>query len=190
MTAGLVLTLGLHDPTVLGWGLGGEVALSLAQRHPGIVSSLVLVDTSVGGAGAPGPAPQVVRLLAMPGATPLALSGLLFPPTTAGLQERVLWQNDLFAGTTDWLTATTVRAQAALQAAIWKRSTLAQGLSRVTIPALVVSGADDVVFPPVSSNLLAVELPHATSVTFAGAGYGAIMQDGPAFVAAVEKFTK
>ena len=52
MTAGLVLTLGLSDPTVLGWGLGGEIALSLAKRHPGIVSSLVLVDTSVGGAGA------------------------------------------------------------------------------------------------------------------------------------------
>ena len=190
MTAGLVLTLGLSDPIVLGWGLGGEIALSLANRHPGIVSSLVLVDTSVGGAGAPGPAPQVVRLLATPGATPLALSGLLFPPTTAGLQERVLWQNDLFAGTTDWLTATTIRAQAALQAAIWKRSTLAQGLSQVTIPVLVVSGADDVVFPPAGANLLAVELPHATSVTFAGAGYGAVMQDEPAFVAAVENFTR
>ncbi len=190
MTAGLVLTLGLSDPTVLGWGLGGQIALSLAKRHPGIVSSLVLVDTSVGGAGTSGPASQVVRLLATPGATPLALSGLLFPPTTAGLQERVLWQNDLFAGTTDWLTAATTRAQAALQAAIWRRSTLGQGLSQVTIPVLVVSGADDVVFPPTNANLLAVELPHATSVTFAGAGYGAIMQDEPAFVAAVEKLTR
>ena len=34
MTAGLVLTLGLSDPIVLGWGLGGEIALSLAERHP------------------------------------------------------------------------------------------------------------------------------------------------------------
>jgi pimeloyl-ACP methyl ester carboxylesterase len=48
MTAGLVLTLGLSDPTVLGWGLGGQIAMSLAERHPGIASSLVLVDTSVG----------------------------------------------------------------------------------------------------------------------------------------------
>jgi len=30
-------------------GLGGQIAMSLAERHPGIASSLVLVDTSVGG---------------------------------------------------------------------------------------------------------------------------------------------
>jgi pimeloyl-ACP methyl ester carboxylesterase len=189
MTAGLALTIGLSDPIVLGWGLGGEVAMSLAERHPGIASSLVLVDTSVGGAGTPQPAPEVVRLLAMPGSTPLALSGLLFPPTTAGLQERVLWQNSLFVGTTDWLTATTIKAEAALQAAIWKRSNLAAGLSQVTIPVLVVSGADDVVFPRANANLLAVELLHATLVVFASSGYGAITQDEPAFVVAVEKFT-
>jgi pimeloyl-ACP methyl ester carboxylesterase len=163
--------------------------MSLAERHPGIASSLVLVDTSVGGAGTPQPAPEVVRLLAMPGSTPLALSELLFPPTTAGLQERVLWQNSLFVGTTDWLTATTIKAEAALQAAIWKRSNLAAALSQVTIPVLVVSGADDVVFPRANANLLAVELLHATLVVFARSGYGAITQDEPAFVVAVEKFT-
>jgi pimeloyl-ACP methyl ester carboxylesterase len=190
MTAGLVLTIGLSDPVVLGWGLGGEIALSFAERHPGIASSLVLVDTSVGGVGAPEPAPEVARLFAAPGATPLALSELLFPPTTAGLQARVLWQNSLFAGTTDWLTTSTIRAEAALQASVWKRSALAKGLSQVTIPALVVSGADDVVFPPANANLLVVALLHATLVVLPGAGYGAITQDEPAFVAAVEKFTR
>jgi pimeloyl-ACP methyl ester carboxylesterase len=59
----------------------------------------------------------------------------------------------------------------------------------VTIPVLVVSGADDVVFPRANANLLAVELLHATFVVFASSGYGAITQDEPAFVVAVEKFT-
>jgi pimeloyl-ACP methyl ester carboxylesterase len=189
MTAGFALTVGLSDPTVLGWGLGGEIALSLAERHPLFASSLVLVDTSCGGVGTEQPAAEVVRLLSTPGATPLALSGLLFPPTTAGLQERVLWQKSLFAGTTDWLTAPAVRAEAALQAAVWKRSTLAKGLLKVTIPVLVVSGAGDVVFPAPDAVLLASELPHATVVIFPDSGYGAIIQDEPAFVAAVEKFT-
>ena len=45
MTAGFALTIGLSDPIVLGWGLGGEIALSLAERHPEIASLLVLVDT-------------------------------------------------------------------------------------------------------------------------------------------------
>jgi pimeloyl-ACP methyl ester carboxylesterase len=189
MTAGLVLTLGLSDPTVLGWGLGGQIAMSLAERHPGIASSLVLVDTSVGGAGTPQPAPRVVRLLAMPGATPLDLSALLFPPTAAGLKERILWQASVFAGTTDWLTLAAVKAEAALQAVVWQKSDLAAGLSKVTIPALVISGADDVVFPRANANLLAVQLLHSTLLVLAGAGYGAITQDEPAVVAEIKNFT-
>ncbi len=189
MTAGLVLTIGLSDPIVLGWGLGGEIAMSFAERHPGLASSLVLVDTSVGGTGTPRPAPDVVRLLASPSATPEELSRLLFPPTPAGLAERVLWQSSLFAGNTDWLTAKTVEAEAVLQASIWDRSQLAPGLSHVTVPVLVVAGADDVVFPRSNANLLTVEFPHATAVVFAGSGYGTITQDKPAFVPALEKFT-
>ncbi|MGD0943832.1 MAG: alpha/beta hydrolase [Acidimicrobiales bacterium] len=189
MTAGLVLTIGLSDPIVLGWGLGGQIALSLVERHPGFASLLILVDTSAGGAGTVGPSTGVVHLLAQRGATPVALSTLLFPATAVGLQDRLVWQSSVFAGTTDWMTTQAVEAEAMLQAAIWKSSSLAARLPLVTIPALVVSGADDVVFPAEDASRLAGELPHATEVSFPGAGYGAIFQDAPAFLAAVEKFT-
>ena len=189
MTAGLALTIGLSNPIVLGWGLGGQIALSLVERHPGFASLLILVDTSAGGAGTVGPSTGVVRLLAQPGATPVALSTLLFPATAVGLQDRLVWQSSVFAGTTDWMTTQAVEAEAALQAAIWKTSSLAARLALVTIPALVVSGADDVVFPAEDASALAGQLPHATEVSFPGAGYGAIFQDEPAFLAAVEKFT-
>jgi pimeloyl-ACP methyl ester carboxylesterase len=188
MTAGLSLTVGLSDPIVLGWGMGGQIALSLAERHPGLVASLILVDTSAGGTGSVPPATEVVRLLARPGATPVALSTLLFPPTPVGLQNRLRWQSSLFVGTTDWLTAHAVEQEAALQAGLWARSPLVAGLGRVTIPALVVSGAYDVVFPSPNSALLARKLEHATEVNFSRAGYGAIVQDEPSFVAAVDKF--
>jgi pimeloyl-ACP methyl ester carboxylesterase len=131
----------------------------------------------------------VAGLLALPGATPLALSELLFPPTTFGLHKRLLWQNSLLQGTPDWLTERTIQAEARLQAAIWKRSPLTAGLSRVTIPALVVSGTNDVVFPPENAYLLDSELPHVKLRMFIDAGYGAITQDEPAFVTALEKFT-
>jgi pimeloyl-ACP methyl ester carboxylesterase len=62
-------------------------------------------------------------------------------------------------------------------------------LPRVKIPAFVVSGADDVVFPSGNANELADELRHTSLVIIPDAGYGAITQDEPAFVAAVEKFT-
>jgi pimeloyl-ACP methyl ester carboxylesterase len=189
ITAGFVLTVGLSDPIVLGWGLGGEIALSLAERHPRLVSSLVLVDSTFGGAGAIEPAPGVAALLGSPSATPRALSALLFPGTAAGLRERVVWQSSLFVGTTDWLTARAIKAEAALQAATWKSSSLEKDLSQETIPALVVSGADDVVFPPQNANVLASEMPRVKVDILPGSGYGAITQDEPAFVAALEKFT-
>ena len=130
-----------------------------------------------------------MRLLATPGDTPSELSGLLFPSTTTGLQERARWQSYLFQGSPDWLTAPTIKAEAALQASIWKSTKLLDYLPRVKIPALVVSGADDIVFPSANATELATELHHALLVILPDAGYDAIAQDEPAFVAAVERFT-
>src|SRR5947208_4958304 len=39
-------TLGIERPIVLGQSFGGFVALSIAHRHPGFASGLVLFDTS------------------------------------------------------------------------------------------------------------------------------------------------
>jgi pimeloyl-ACP methyl ester carboxylesterase len=188
MTAGFSLTVGLSHPIVLGWGMGGQIALALAERHPGLASSLILVDTSPGGPGSVPPSVAVARLLAEPGATPVALSTLLFPATPVGLADRLRWQSSLFAGTTDWLAAPAVEEEAALQADLWAHSSLVTGLEQVAVPVLVVAGADDVVFPAANSSLLARALKHVTRITFARAGYGAIVQDEPSFVAAVDRF--
>ncbi|MGD1010949.1 MAG: alpha/beta hydrolase [Acidimicrobiales bacterium] len=189
MTAGFSLTIGQSDPVVVGWGLGGEIALALAERHPRVASSLVLVDTSCGGPEATPPGAAVTRLLALPGATPEALSTLLFPATASGLLERLIWWKSLFAGTTDWMTAGAIAAEASLQATIWTSRALVDGLSRVTVPVLVVSGDDDIVFPPENAHLLADGLRHATLEIFPGSGYGALIQDEAEFVQAVESFT-
>ena len=188
MTAGFALTVGLSHPMVLGWGLGGQIALSLAERHPGLASSLILVDTSPGGAGEVPPSAEVTRLLARPDNTPVALSTLLFPPTPVGLQDRLRWQSSLFVGTTDWLTARAVEEEAALQASIWAHSPLVTGLKQVAVPVLVVSGAYDEVFPSSNASLITRALKHVKEITFSRAGYGAIVQDEPSFVAAVDRF--
>ena len=189
MTAGFSLTLGLTNPIVLGWGLGGQVALSLAERHPGLASSLILVDSSAGGPGAVAPSADVTRLLGEPGATPTALSTVVFPGSLTGVQDRALWEQGLFTGTSDWMTAQAVELEAHLEAEVWKDSSVAPHLSQVGIPALVVEGAEDVVFPPANASLLGLELLHVTEVSLPGAGYGAIIEDEPVFVTALEKFT-
>lgn len=187
--AGLSSALGLTRPTVLGWGLGGQIALALAERHPGLSSSLVLVDTAAGGAGSALPSRAVSSLLARPGATPVALSRVLFPPGAAGSAAATAWQAALVAGAPDWLTSRAVSAQASLEASLWKSSPLVAGLSSITARALVVSGPADVVFPPANAGLLAFQLRHAQSLVLPSGGYAAILQDEPSFVAALEKFT-
>ena len=188
MTAGFSLTVGLSHPIVLGWGLGGQIAVSLAERHPGLASSLILVDSSPGGEGQVPPSAEVARLLARPVNTPVALSGLLFPPTPVGLQDRLRWQSSLFVGTTDWLTARAVKQEAALQASIWAHSPLLNGLDKLALPVLVVSGADDEVFPSANASLFTWAIKNAKEIIFSRAGYGAIVQDEPSFVAAVDRF--
>ena len=44
--------LGLKQPDVLGWSMGGMIMLELATSFPSAVGNLVLADTTLGGAPA------------------------------------------------------------------------------------------------------------------------------------------
>jgi len=47
--AGLIGALGMSRPAVFGWSTGGEVGLLLAERHPEVLSSLVVAGATAGG---------------------------------------------------------------------------------------------------------------------------------------------
>ena len=125
------------------------------------------------------PSADVVRLLAEPSATPLALSTVLFPPTLAGLAERSIWPSSLFAGPSDWMTAQTVEAEAAFRPHLEDFASATE-LGKFTIPALVVSGSRRRRLParrtPLSSPRTC---PHSHRGQLPRAGYGAIIQDEP-----------
>ena len=75
--------LQIAEATIVGWSTGGEIGLSLAERHPGKVASLVVVGATAGGPTAVQPSAAVQKLFA---SNSQKLLGLLFPPSAAAAQ--------------------------------------------------------------------------------------------------------
>ncbi len=186
LTAGLIDALGLKAPVVLGWGLGGETALAMQARHPGVASSLVVVDSSAGGPQGTPPAASVAAQLADPTETAMSLGTLLFGKDSLSRRH---WFDDLSLVPPDDVLDATISEQAAVQAAWWRQGLTATEASRIAVPVLVIEGEMDAVFPPANAAALAALLPTARTLYLAGAAYASIFADAPAFLAALKTFT-
>jgi pimeloyl-ACP methyl ester carboxylesterase len=187
VTAGLVGELQLPSPTVLGWGLGGQVAVALAERHPGLVGALVLDDSGLPVGGSTSPLRPSTRVLTDPSATPAAVSSLLFPPSQQAV--RAEWLRELAAQSPDVVTAPAVTAEARLEAECWSSDALSSRLHRIDVPTLVIGGSADAVFPPEDSAALAAAIPGAQYYLAEGLGYGGLLGDPPQVIETIEGFT-
>jgi pimeloyl-[acyl-carrier protein] methyl ester esterase len=160
-----VVPLVPRGATILGWSLGGMVALELARRHPGHVQALVLVATTP-------------KFLAGPdwehGLEPAVLNGF-----AQGLEadSRRTVQNFLaLQARGDERAAATLRAlrdrivsrgepdRRALAAGLHILSSvdLRHELPRIALPALVIAGAHDRLTPCAAGRELADRLPRGT----------------------------
>ncbi len=202
-TAGLIESLGLVAPTVLGWGLGGDVALALAERHPGAAASLVLVDTSAGGLSVEPPTASIEDALASPWATAASLASFMFEVSTTGAgttatvtsttsalaTARTTWLAGVTGAVPDDLTQSSIEGEKEVGASVWSSNALAAAASAVKIPALVVYGASDLVCPPADDVALAALISGSQTLALPRTGYAAMFEDQSAFVAALEQFT-
>ena len=162
------------SPTVLGWGLGGEVALALAERHQNLASRLILVDTTAG--GLPSEETKVaVQLLGDESATMVELARILFPATDPG--AGMSWLGRLAQLTPDDIVATAIHGEATAEARYLRSTAIADGLSAITIPSLIVVGADDAAFPESDSVALSHELKGSSLLVLPSTGYASLFQD-------------
>ncbi|HET6793980.1 MAG TPA: alpha/beta hydrolase [Acidimicrobiales bacterium] len=166
---------------VVGHSFGAAVALALAERHPELVSGLVLVAPA-GNRAALG---AVDRLLAVPGVgEAVAFAGVratgrvgqgmsgplrhLLGPLTgaAGVPaERA-------AGYSAWLGQPVWQAFAVEQRGLLAETeAIEDGLGTVTVPATVITGASDRIVPPAAARRLAEALPGGRLLTVARAGH-------------------
>src|SRR5438105_5406727 len=155
-TAALMDRLDIAEATIVGWSTGGEIGLSLAERHPGKVVSLVVVGATAGGPTAVQPSAAVQRLFASNSPN---LLGLLFPPSE--IQARGEYLQELFALPKDTVSARTLARQNAAEVRFARETTTYDALPKITAPTIVANGALDQLVPPQNARIIARRIPHA-----------------------------
>ena len=177
---------------VCGVSMGGYVAQHVAARHPERVRGLILCDTKLEAdtpearAGRASLAAKVGRL----GTEILAdamLGKLLAHGETARADERRPAVEALLRRMIGRQRAETV--QAAL-AAMGQRPDMTETLRRLTVPTLLVVGAEDTFTPPETMQRMETLLPDARLLIVPAAGHLVPLEAPQVFNAAVAEFLR
>ena len=184
--AGLIVALDLGPAHVAGLSWGGTVALELYRHHPGLVATLILVDTYAGWKGSL-PAAEVrarvegVRRM-------LAAADHLFDPTLPGLfagdppAEFVPLLDEMAAAVRpgSMRTALLVMAEADLR----------DLLPRIAVPTLLIWGELDARSPLTVARQFERAITEAKLVVIPGAGHVSNLEQPEAFNDAVREFCR
>ena len=185
-TAGLIKALGYDSVDVLGWSMGGSVAIDLTVRHAELVSRLVSYAGDAGGSLAVYPAPKVMaKLTDTSGSAQERGERLLELLFTASYRSSHpdYWKE--FPAPTEMAAAKAVDLQGQAMgewAGVWG------DLKGITCPTLFVTGAEDILTPPQNAVMMTVRVPGSWLQRFAGAGHGLMYQDPQGLAEAVLTF--
>ena len=174
---------------LLGFSMGGYVALTLALAEPELVRSLLLFAT---GGGGPGRVPR-------PRHVAQAFTAALELP-----HEEFAHRTMPHTFAPGWAEANPERFESVVAARMEQPTpyeTLdahaqacygfyAEGCDaeRLTMPALVVHGEEDLIVPVENGRTLAKRLPNVTYVELPGRGHNLMLEDPEAFVRLVVEF--
>jgi pimeloyl-ACP methyl ester carboxylesterase len=173
-TAGFMAALGIEKAHVMGWSMGSFIAQELAIRYPERVDKIILYAGDCGGKEAVTPSPQVLNNLTNTSGSPeergIRLFNLLFP------KDWLVKQPPFYK----WFplpkeTSLPENIERQMQAiATWPGA--CDRLGSIKSPALVVTGAEDVIVPPENAFILAQRINGSWLVQFEGAGHGLMYQ--------------
>lgn len=177
--------------TVLGWSLGGQLALRWAALRPARVARLVLVCTSPRFVAAPDWPHAMTEATLRRFGDELAVAWKLTVQRFLALQVHgsehgraalAMLRHGLFA------RGEPSREMLTEALAMLATADLRAGIAEVAQPALVISGERDVLTPPGAGRWLAARLPNARFVGIDGAAHAPFLSHPDAFSAAVEAF--
>jgi 3-oxoadipate enol-lactonase len=180
--AALIEALGAAPCHFVGLSMGGFIGMRLAARRPGLLRSLVLMETSAD------PEPNVLKYRLLGGVVRLLgkrgfalvmgkvmriMFGRTFLEDPAREAERRLWRER-------GMENHPVGILRALDGVIERRAVYDE-LDRIALPTLVMVGDQDVATVPAKAGRIAGRIPGAKLVTIPGAGHTSSVEE-PEFV--------
>lgn len=186
--AAVVRTLTDDTVDVCGLSMGGYVAQALWARHPQLVRSLVLVDTKAKGDDDAGKAGRdaAMRTVVEKGRATIAAT-----MATKLLAKRA--DDDphgllLRARLHSMIEGTAVETIVADLRGLRDRPDRTPMLAGITVPTLVVVGAEDALTPPDEAQRVANAIPGAKCIVVPGCGHLTPMEDPAAFARELTAF--
>jgi pimeloyl-ACP methyl ester carboxylesterase len=184
-TAHLLDALGIKKAVVVGWSTGGEIALTMAVRHPVKLSALVTSGGTAGGPTTVGPSAKAEAAFRSGSSSGLGgLLGSLFPASAR--PAMLAYVAGLLTIPPETVSSQISRRQEKAEVLYARTNATYDGLPRIKVPALITNGALDGMVPPGNARLIASRIPHARLVIFRGAAHMMMFQDMGRFVGLVE----
>jgi pimeloyl-ACP methyl ester carboxylesterase len=187
--AGLLDALQIVEPVSLaGLSMGGYIALAFWRRHAARLGKLMLCDTR-----AAGDTPQVVEgrmatieRVRAEGASAAAEAMLpkLFAASTSSKQPKLVEQ------TRQVILNTSADTLAAALRGMAQRPDMRPELAKLSVPTLLLCGAEDAITPPAEMHSLTSALPHASYIEIAEAGHMSPLEQPDAVASAIETFLR
>ena len=162
-------TLALESPTIVGWSMGGAIAMAFAATHPGVAGRLVLVDTS----------PCLVQRPDWPHAVPPEAAQQLgqvlatdYPTGAAAFCQMMFPESDAASAQADTLRIMQASAPHITLSCFQNLGggDLRPVLGAIQEPVHVICGELDAVCPPPASRYIAETTGGSLSL-IAGAGH-------------------
>lgn len=176
------------DATYVGYSMGGRVALHAALAHPEKVRRLVLIGATAGIVDDNERAQRFdadEQLAARIEAEPLTefIDSWLRNPLFAGLSEEAAFRSDRLRNTPAGLASSLRLCGTGTQEPLWNR------LSKITMPTLILAGADDPKFCELGQRLTD-GIPNAQMSIVPGSGHSVHLEQPLATADAIAEFVQ
>lgn len=172
-----------------GLSLGGYIGFAFARRHSQRLAGLILADTRSGPDGDQRRAgrEELASAVELAGSSALAVERLR-PPLVAPETRRT--RPDLLDRLGAMIAGTPATGLAGAARGIAARPDSVPTLGRITVPTLIVVGAEDELTPPAESEMMHAAIPGSRLEVLPGAGHLSNLERPAAFNAAVRQHLK